>query len=58
MDQLDLLKLRNLIVKKEWIVSSANHDVLRYGGWERDWRSEMLDVDKEINVLLQSLDGE
>ncbi len=50
-DLLVIFKLRELVSKREQLVSSANNDIAKYGEWQCDWSIGFNEIDKRIAEL-------
>ena len=54
--ELNILKLRNLIASKEFVISASNLDLSKYGAWQLDHAQEVLRIDNEISEVIKDLD--
>jgi hypothetical protein len=57
MNDLNMLKLKNLLLDKEFCISNANRD-LDLGGWTMGWDHQMLEINSEINELIKEIEKE
>lgn len=53
-----LLKLRNAIADKEFIIAQANMETSARGSWALDWHVAFLKADSRIDIILKSLGDE
>lgn len=53
MREILLLRLRDAIAEKEWIIAQANRD-LSNGGWTCDWNIGMRQAQAEVNHLIDA----
>lgn len=54
MRELFLLRLRDAIAEKEWLIAQANHE-LAQGGWRCDWTIGMTQAQAQIDSLTDRL---
>jgi len=54
MREIFLLRLRDAIAEKEWIMAQANHE-LSQGGWRCDWTIGMAQTQAQIDHLTECL---
>ena len=53
-----LLKLRNAIADKEWVIASANHETAHFDHWSCGWNEGVLMADKEVEKIIAEIEKE
>jgi len=56
MDDLNILKLKNLLLDKEFCIANANRDICQGDGWTMGWDHQMLEINSEINELIKEIE--
>ncbi len=55
MNELNLLKLKNLILDKEFCIANANRE-LDLGGWLSDWPRQIAEINLQINSIIKEIE--
>lgn len=55
--ELQLLKLRSAIARKEHYTACANHDLAKFGEWHANWSDGVMESDAEIDTLIADIEG-
>ena len=56
--KLNLLKIENLIQSKRFLNITAERELARFGDWQWDIPHEAAEIDKEIDRLIKTIDGD
>jgi hypothetical protein len=55
MNDLNMVKLKNLLLDKEFCIANANRE-LDLGGWITDWIRRIQEIDLEIDKLIKEIE--
>jgi hypothetical protein len=54
-DKILLLKIKNLILTKRFVIATSERDVAQFGSWSCDYPSEVYRIDSDIEKLHEQM---
>lgn len=57
MNELNMHKLKNLLLDKEFCIANANRDICEGGAWRMGWDHRIAEIDLEIDTLIKEIEN-